>query len=66
MKSVLAGFLGTYTSRYSDLRGYWLHGQVPFHNVDLDVDLLATPPSENTLGNSVTDYDLNYRNQACG
>ena len=26
LKSVLAGFLGTYTSRYSDFQGYWLFG----------------------------------------
>ena len=26
LKGVLAGFLGTYTSRNSDYRGYWLLG----------------------------------------
>jgi hypothetical protein len=43
MKSVLNGFLGTYTSRYSDLRGYWLHGQLPFDTPEYHFDLLATP-----------------------
>ena len=48
MRSVLEAFLGTFTSRYSDLRGYWLIGQLPFHSFGLCVDLMATPPSENT------------------
>ncbi len=48
MQSVLEGILGTFTSRYSGLRGYWFHGQLPFHTVELDIDLMATPPSENT------------------
>jgi hypothetical protein len=48
MKSVLEGFLGTYTSRYSDLCGYWLHGQLPFDTIQLGVDLMATPPNEDT------------------
>ena len=41
MKSVLAGFLGTFASRYSDYQGYWLLGLV---EPDLDgwtVDLLG-------------------------
>ncbi|MCA8983456.1 MAG: hypothetical protein R3C12_00520 [Planctomycetaceae bacterium] len=48
MKSVLEGFLGTFTSRYSDLRGYWLHGQLPFDTVEINIDLMATPPNEKT------------------
>lgn len=43
MKSVLDGLLGTYTSRYSDLRGYWLHGQLPFDTSEYHIDLLAMP-----------------------
>ncbi|MCC9603758.1 hypothetical protein LOC67_24675 [Stieleria sp. JC731] len=43
MKSVLEGFIGTYTSRYSDLRGYWLYGQLPFDTSEYHIDLLATP-----------------------
>jgi hypothetical protein len=41
MNGVLAGFLGTYTSRYSDYHGYWLFG---FLVADLDrlvIDLLG-------------------------
>lgn len=44
LKSVLHNFLGTFSSRYSDLRGYWLFGQLP---ADLDrwvVDLRGDPP----------------------
>ncbi|MBL7689519.1 MAG: hypothetical protein JNJ49_15890 [Bdellovibrionaceae bacterium] len=48
MKSVLEGFLGTYTSRYSDLRGYWLHGQLPFDTFEYHFDLMATPPNDDT------------------
>lgn len=48
VKSVLEGFLGTFTSRNSDLSGYWLYGQLPYDTVELDVDLMATPPNENT------------------
>jgi hypothetical protein len=44
LKSVLHNFLGTFASRYSDHRGYWLFGQLP---ADLDrwsVDLRGDPP----------------------
>lgn len=44
LKSVLHNFLGTFSSRYSDHRGYWLFGQLP---ADLDrwvVDLRGDPP----------------------
>ena len=46
LKSVLHGFLGTYTSRYSDYDGYWLFG---FLVGDLDraeFDLLAASPTK--------------------
>lgn len=43
MKSVIEGFIGTYTSRYADLRGYWLYGQLPFDTSEYHIDLLATP-----------------------
>lgn len=48
MKSVLEGFIGTYTSRYSDLRGYWLHGQLPFDILEYNFDLMTRPPNEDT------------------
>lgn len=48
MKSVLDGLLGTYTSRYSDLGGYWLHGQLAIDNREFDIDLMTVPPTENT------------------
>jgi len=41
MKSVLHGFLGTFTSRYSDHQGYWLLGQLHFDVAPWTVDLLA-------------------------
>lgn len=44
MQGVLAGLLGTYTSRNSDLGGYWLLGQVPIDSWPSVVDLLGEPP----------------------
>jgi len=42
LKGVLAGFLGTYTSRYSDHRGYWLFGQLPDAELEnSSIDLLS-------------------------
>jgi hypothetical protein len=49
MKSVLRGFLGAYTSRYSDHRGYWLHGQLPSNLRDWSVDLLGSTPASDEL-----------------
>ena len=51
MRSVLRGFLGTYTSRYSDFRGYWLHGQLPSDLLECTIDLpgprlFGTDPAE--------------------
>jgi hypothetical protein len=41
MKGVVANFLATYTSRYSDFGGYWVFG-VYFHDLaDLRLDLLS-------------------------
>jgi hypothetical protein len=45
LNGVLAGFLGTYTSRYSDFEGYWVFGFI-VEAVDLlEIDLLAKPSS---------------------
>jgi hypothetical protein len=41
LNGVLAGFLGTYTSRYSDFLGYWLFGLLVDGDALLDFDLLA-------------------------
>lgn len=38
--SVVHNFLGTYTSRYSDYRGYWLFGFIVEEMKDLQFDLL--------------------------
>lgn len=43
MKSVLAGFLGTYTSRNCDFEGYWLLGRVPLEAWPPVIDLLEEP-----------------------
>ena len=51
MKSVLMGFLGTYTSRYSDFGGYWLHGQLPMGLQHYHFDLMALAEANTfTLG----------------
>ena len=45
LNGVLAGFLGTYASRYSDFEGYWIFGFI-VETVDLlEIDLLARPSS---------------------
>lgn len=44
MKSVLHGFLGTYTSRNSDYRGYWILGQLPSDLQEWTIDLLGSAP----------------------
>jgi hypothetical protein len=41
MRSVLRGFLGTYTSRNSDLGGYWLFGFLVSDLSALTVDLVV-------------------------
>lgn len=45
MKGALCGFLGTFTSRYSDYRGYWVHGQFLPGMPEWTVDLLDSEPS---------------------
>jgi len=44
MKSVLHGFLGTYTSRNADYRGYWIHGQLPSGLQEWTIDLSGSAP----------------------
>jgi hypothetical protein len=46
MKSVLSGFLGTYTSRYSDYQGYWLLGLAESDLPKLSIDLLSEATSK--------------------
>jgi len=41
VKSVLWNFLGTFTSRYTDFRGYWLFGFLIDDLSTLHIDLLA-------------------------
>jgi len=40
IKSALAGFLGNYTSRYTDYQGYWLFGFFVFNLDRIEIDLL--------------------------
>lgn len=41
---MLHNFLGTFASRYSDHRGYWLFGQLPVGLDRCSVDLRGDPP----------------------
>jgi len=41
IKSVVRGFLGTYTSRYTDYRGYWLFGFLVGDLGELEFNLLS-------------------------
>jgi hypothetical protein len=51
MTGVLYNFLDTYISRYSDYRGYWLHGQLPSSVEKWKFDLLGrTPESDTPVG----------------
>jgi hypothetical protein len=59
IKSVLNGFLGTYTSRYSDCDGYWLFGFLVAELGELRIDLLAAPTDD-----SVTPLNLAIRSAA--
>jgi hypothetical protein len=43
IRGVLANFLGTYMSRYSDFDGYWLFGFLIGGPAELRIDLLAPP-----------------------
>lgn len=55
IRGVLANFLGSYTSRYSDYDGYWLFGFLVNDLSELRIDLLASPTGEsgNPLGLAV-------------
>jgi hypothetical protein len=44
MKTVLRGFLGTFTSRHPDYDGYWIFGYVVESLDVLSIDLLADAP----------------------
>ena len=44
LKGVLSGFLGTYTSRYTDYKGYWLFGFLGLSPL-LGIDLLGDSQS---------------------
>src|SRR6266540_4566929 len=46
LKGALEGFLGTYTSRYSDVDGYWLFGLLLDALGDLEVNLMEPAPSK--------------------
>ena len=46
LNGVLAGFLGTYTSRYSDFEGYWMFGFIVETVGQLEIDLLGKRSSE--------------------
>ena len=43
LKSVLRGFLGTFTSRNSDYDGYWLFGMILDELDGMEIDLLHPP-----------------------
>src|SRR5687767_7084128 len=42
LRAVLVNFLGTYTSRYSEYRGYWLFGFLVEQQGGVCIDLLST------------------------
>jgi hypothetical protein len=46
LKSVLTGFLGTYSSRYSEFHGYWLFGFIIKSLDRMEVDLLVPGDSD--------------------
>jgi hypothetical protein len=46
LKGVLTSFLGTYTSRYTSYRGFWLFGFLVERLDRLDIDLLTTDADE--------------------
>jgi len=62
---VLGNFLGTYTSRYSDYRGYWLFGFLVADLDELRIDLLASPAAEadSPLGVAVRSAAAKFANQ---
>ena len=70
IKSVLRNFLGTYTSRYSDYRGYWLFGFLVGEQVQLEFDLLGrgdgdvTRPLEFAEQRAATNFEDQLRKAA--
>ena len=46
----LNGFLGTFTSRYSDYDGYWIFGFLVSGSDELTIDLAFQPPKEAAKG----------------
>ena len=46
IKAVLVGFLGTWTSRYSEYDGYWIFGFLVPDLVDWEIELLQEPPMD--------------------
>jgi hypothetical protein len=57
MKGVLASFLGTFTSRYSAYRGYWLFGFLVRGLGEIEIDLLADGSAGATALSEVTASD---------
>jgi hypothetical protein len=56
IKSALANFLSTYTSRYSDFDGYWLFGFLADALVEIPIDLL-----ENAVDSSHSPLEIARR-----
>lgn len=51
LKNALQGFLGSFASRHSDYRGYWLLGQLPSEDLSRAVyDLLTPEAVESEVG----------------
>lgn len=46
LTGVLRGFLSTFTSRYSDLDGYWIFGKMFSSLTQREIDLVATASSD--------------------
>ncbi|MEX1097118.1 MAG: hypothetical protein WED34_13805 [Planctomycetales bacterium] len=65
IRGVLGNFLGTYTSRYSDLEGYWLFGYLVADLGELRIDLLAPPAGESgsPLGVAVRSATAKFADQ---
>ena len=57
MRGVLAGFVGTVSSRNSDFQGYWIFGQMAATVLlGLEVDLLERSPTTNLEKSIVAAY----------
>lgn len=66
LKSVVNGFLGTYSSRYSDKDGYWLFGFVVESLSSAEIDLLSSsiPPTfAQPLKEATTTAQMRFREQ---